>query len=304
MSVVEPEKIVKSMYNLIYEQIEQNELKQQLLEYVNYQSAKEFPFAELLVLHYRIFNGTETKEIYLAAAAVEMLILSFDMLDDFEDGDNKDKPWTKKSNLALNATTALLFLSANVIRKTGFKNKEKAISILINYALQSINGQHKDLLNSCRNEADYIDMAIQKSGSLTALSCLTGTVLAAADYPAEVETYSRYIGLIGQFNNDLADIKSWDEKNDLLNKRYSLPIIYLLNYKDEELQFIHDYYENKINKSEIIKFQNLISNKLVETGAIVYAEVMKKIYQNKAIGEIKKLNINQYYIHHLLKYIY
>lgn len=299
------EKISKSLYTIINEQIKQSELKEQLLEFVDYQSTKEFPFGELLVLHYKIFNGTETEEIYLVAAAVEMLILSFDMLDDFEDGDFKDKPWSKDSNLALNVTTALLFLSASVIRNTGFKNKDKGISILLNYALQSINGQHKDLLNICQNEVDYIDMAMQKSGSLVALSCSVGAVLATANYPVEVETYSKYIGLIGQFNNDLADIKVWDEKNDLINKKFSLPIIYLLNYKDEELKFIHDYYENdkKIDKKEIIKNQGMISSKFIETGAIAYVEVIKKVYQNKAIEELKKINMDKYYINLLLKYI-
>ncbi|WP_062197951.1 polyprenyl synthetase family protein [Massilibacterium senegalense] len=303
MSAIQSEKIRKSLYTIINEKVKQNELKEQLLEFVDYQSKQAFPFGELLVLHYNIFNGIENEEIYLVAAAVEMLILSFDMLDDFEDGDFKDKPWANDSNLALNSTTALLFLSASVIRNSGFKNKDKGISILLNYALQSINGQHKDLLNICRNEADYIDMTIQKSGSLVALSCLVGSVLATEDYPIEVETYSRYIGFIGQINNDLADIKTWNEKNDLINKKFSLPIIYLLNYKDEELNFIHDYYNNKVEKSEIIKNQELISKKFFKTGAITYTEVIKKVYQNKTIDALKRLNIDQDYIDFLLKYI-
>lgn len=258
----------------------------------------------MLVLHYNIFNGARTEEIYSVAAAIEILILSFDMLDDFEDGDFKDKPWSTDSNLALNATTSLLFLSTIVINNTGFKNKDKCISILQKYALQSINGQHQDLLNICRNEAGYIQMTIEKSGSLVTLSCLVGSILATDEFPAEVETYSRLIGLIGQINNDLADIKTWDDKNDLINKRFSLPIIYLLNCKDEELKFIHDYYNNKIETSEMIKNQKLISERFVMTGAIAYTEVIKKIYQNKAIEKIKELNFDQYYIDLLLKYIY
>lgn len=304
LSAVKSEKIRRSLYTIVNEEIKQNELKELVLGFVDYQSKKGFPFGEVLILHYNMFNGAENEEIYRVAAAVEMLILSFDMLDDFEDDDFKDKPWAIQSNLALNATTALLFLSTSIIGKTGFKNKDKGISILLNYALQSIHGQHKDLLNICKNEADYIDMTIQKSGSLVALSCLVGSVLATEDYPVEVETYSRYIGLIGQFNNDLADIKTWNEKNDLINKKFSLPIIYLLNYKDDELKLIHDYYNNKIEKNEIIKNHQLISKKFVMTGAITYTEVIKKIYQNKAIEELKKLDIDQNYIDLLLKYIY
>ncbi|MFT8323611.1 MAG: polyprenyl synthetase family protein [Bacillus sp. (in: firmicutes)] len=232
-----------------------------------------------------------------------ILLFEHALLDDFEDNDFIDKPWAAESNLALNATTALLFLSTSVIRNTGFKNRDKSISILSEYTLQSINGQHRDLLNRCKSEADYIEMTLEKSGSLVALACLVGTVLAKSDYPVEIEIYAKYMGLVGQMNNDLADIKSWDGKNDFLNKKFSLPVIYLLNCKDQELALIHDYYENKIEKNEVLKSQMLISTKFVETGAIAYTEVIKKIYQNKAIAEINKLEINPYYIDLLLKYM-
>lgn len=297
-------KISETLHAIIDEQIKQNTLKEQLLEFIDYQAKREFPFGQLLVLHYNIFNGTKTEEIYTVAAAVEMLILSFDMLDDFEDDDFKDKPWAKKPNAALNTTTALLFLSANVIRNTDFNNKDKGISILLDYALRSINGQHRDLLNNCINEADYIKMTIEKSGSLVALSCLLGSALAIKDFPVEVEDYSQCIGLIGQFNNDLSDIKTWDGKNDLVNKKFSLPIIYLLNSKDEKLNFIRDYYNNKIEKNEILKQREFISEKFLSTGAIAYTEVIKKIYQNKAITALKKLDFEQKYVDLLCKYIY
>ena len=35
-----------------------------------------------------------------------------------------------------------------------------------------------------------------------------------------------YIGLLGQIENDLADIQNWSEKNDILNKKISLTIIF------------------------------------------------------------------------------
>ncbi|MCJ7841744.1 polyprenyl synthetase family protein [Lederbergia sp. NSJ-179] len=181
------ERIKKSVDTIISDGIKQSELKEKLLAFVDFQAKKGFPFGELLMLHYKIFNGSETEDIYLAAAAVEILILSFDILDDFEDGDIMERPWSAESHLSLNATTALLFLSTDVLRKTLFKNKDRGVSILIKYALQSINGQHKDLLNICRNEADYIEMTIEKSGSLTVLSCLIGAVLATNDCSAQVE---------------------------------------------------------------------------------------------------------------------
>ncbi|MBE1555110.1 polyprenyl synthetase family protein [Sporosarcina limicola] len=303
MSIIRSNRIRNSLVSIISNKIEQPQLKAQLLEFVDYQSEKGFSFGEMLVLHYSIFKGIETEEIYTVAAAVEALILSFDILDDFEDDDCKDKPWLTESNLSLNATTALLFLSADIIRRTSFANKDKAISILLKYALRSISGQHKDLLNSCKNEADFIEMTLEKSGSLTTLACLVGACLATDDYPKEVASYAELIGLIGQINNDLVDIKKWNEKNDLLNKKYTLPIIYLLNCKDDELLFIHNYYDNKVDSNEVVQNRSLIAKKFVETGAIIYTEVIKRVYQNKALAEIQKLYMNPCISEQLNNYI-
>lgn len=295
--------IRKSIEQAVHTQVNQQQLKEQLLGYVGYHAEQGLPFGELLVLHYNQFNGIATEEIYAVAAAVEALILSFDMLDDFEDEDCTDKPWSTQTNLALNSTTALLFLSVDAIRATDFPNKDQAIAILIHYSLRSINGQHRDLLNSSRNEKDYIEMTIEKSGSLVALACLIGAVLATDDYPKEIAIYSELIGLVGQISNDLKDVTTWNEKNDLLNKKYTLPIIYLLNHPDEELQLIRDYYHDQLSADEIIQNRELISRKLVETGAITYTEVIKKMHQNRALNEVKKLTIDQHYMDRLIEYI-
>lgn len=295
--------IRKSIEQAVLQQVKQHELKEQLLGYVHYQAKQGFPFGELLVLHYNQFNGIATEEIYAVAAAVEILILSFDMLDDFEDEDCVDKPWSTGTNLALNSTTALLFLSVNAIRSTEFENKDKAVTILIHYALKSVSGQHRDLLNSSRSEKDYIEMTLEKSGSLVTLACLIGAVLATDDYPKEIAIYSELIGLVGQISNDLRDISEWNDKNDLLNKKFTLPIIYLLNHPDEELQFIRDYYNHQLSATEIMQNQEFISKKLVETGAITYTEVIRKMQQNRALNEVMKLTIDQQYIDRLVTYI-
>jgi competence protein ComQ len=303
LSDVHSSLIKKAIDHIVNEQIDQKELKELILQFVNYQSKKGFPFGELLILHYYMFNGIETEEIYSVAGAIELLMLSFDILDDFEDDDCKDQPWLKEPKLALNATMTLPFLGLSVIRNSTFKNKDKSLTLLMKYTLTSVQGQHKDLLNSCQTESDYIEMAVEKSGSLVALVCVVGALLATDDYPVTIDTYANSLGLIGQINNDLSDIKSWNLKNDLLNKKYSLPIIYLMNCQDENAQLIRDYYQDKVSKEEILKNQELINHKFVETGAITYTEVIKKIHQNKALAQIKDLNIDQSYIDQLLRYI-
>ena len=118
-----------------------------------------------------------------------------------------------------------------------------------------------------------------------------------------IAIYSELIGLVGQISNDLKDVTTWNEKNDLLNKKYTLPIIYLLNHPDEELQLIRDYYHDRLSTDEIIQNRELISRKLVETGAITYTEVIKKMHQNRALNEVKKLTIDQHYMNRLIEYI-
>ncbi|WP_075983616.1 polyprenyl synthetase family protein [Bacillus massilinigeriensis] len=296
-------KIEESIETIVYRNIDDEFLKDLILQYVDYQSKKGFPFGELLVLHYQLYNGPETDEIYEVAAAVEILILAFDILDDFEDKDIHTKPWAIRTHLALNATTAMQFLSGEIIRNSSFTNKEHALSIFFQYCLKSINAQHKDLLNNCRSEADYINMTLGKSGSLVTFACLLGASLAADEYPKEIEEYSKYIGLIGQINNDLEDLKNWKEKNDFIHRKYTLPIIYLLNCKHEEMMFIHQYYQNKLSKNQLLKNRQVIERRLLESGAIHYTNVIKKIYQNETINILKKLNIDSYYFNQLLKYI-
>ena len=121
--------IKKSIYHIVNEYIDQNDLKELIQQFVDFQSEKGFPFGELLILHYRMFNGIDTEEIYSIAAAVEILILSFDILDDFEDADCSDKPWLTEPKLALNTTTALQFLSLRVIQNCTFKNRDKGLSL-------------------------------------------------------------------------------------------------------------------------------------------------------------------------------
>jgi len=85
-----------------------------------------------------------------------------------------------------------------------------------------------------------------KSGSLTAMGCLVGEVLAKGVISQEVEEYGKYIGIIQQIKNDIQSLKVWGPKNDLLNKRYSLPIIYLLSQKNDVSKSVSSYYNDDI----------------------------------------------------------
>ncbi|WP_071396586.1 polyprenyl synthetase family protein [Bacillus tuaregi] len=297
-------RIIGEINTILGKEIQQENLKETIQKYINAQTKKGFPFAKLTILHYQMLDGTELDKVISVAAAIELLILSFDILDDIEDDDDNQKLWMNEQSFALNASTAMIFICIDVIRKTDLKYKERAISILLEYSLLSISGQQIDLLSKCRTEKEYIEMALKKSGSLVSLACLVGANLASDQYLEIINRYSQFIGLIGQLNNDIYDLQNWEGKNDLLNKKLSLPVIYLLGYQGNGAEIISSYYNGAIEKDEMVKNQKFISKMIVDSGVLVYTEIIKRVYQNKVKTELQKLNVDKKFIGQLLDYIH
>lgn len=296
-------RIVESINIILKNEIQQENLKETIQKYIDAQTRKGFPFAELTILHYQMLNGEELDKVISVAAAIELLVLSFDILDDIEDGDDNQKLWLNEQSFALNASTAMIFVCIDVIRKTDLKYKEKAISILLEYSLLSISGQHIDLLSNCRTEKEYIEMTLKKSGSLVSLACLVGAALVGDKYLEVIKRYSQFMGLIGQMNNDLKDLRTWEGKNDLLNKKLSLPVIYLLGYHGSEAEIIGSYYNGTIEKDELLRNQKFICKVIVESGALLYTETIKRVYQNKVKDELQHLEIDNKFVKQLLEYV-
>ncbi|MFS0647059.1 polyprenyl synthetase family protein [Siminovitchia sp. 179-K 8D1 HS] len=297
------DRILHEIKWIINQEIQQEHLQATIQKYVEAQTENGFPFAELVVLHYQMLNGSEPDKVISVAAAIELLVLSFDILDDIEDGDDHLKLWMQEQSVALNASAAMIFLCLDVVKKADLRNKEKAVSILLKHSLLAISGQHMDLMGQCRTEQDYIEMALKKSGSLVSLACLAGAVLARDDYPQEIRQYAQFMGLIGQLNNDISDLQTWEGKNDLINRKISLPIIYLLNFESKEADIIRAYYQGSVEIDELLGKRERMSRLIVESGALLYTEVMKRMYQQRARDRLNKLDADRQYIHRLLDYI-
>ncbi|KOP81065.1 transcriptional regulator [Lysinibacillus sp. FJAT-14745] len=266
-----------------------HELRSMLKSFKEEKKAVGYSFGKLCYLHYEAFTDCLNEDIYKVAAAIELLILSFDIIDDLQDKDS-DYIWTKTPELSLNAALAMLVMASKIIRETSFEHKNTAIQILEDYALRSINGQQLDLLNTCRDEQSYIQMIELKSGSLTAMGCLIGEVLAKGEISSEVEEYGRFIGIIQQIKNDIQSLKTWGPKNDLLNKRYSLPIIYLLSQENDVSKSVVSYYNDDI---DAFLDNNATENELTNGGAIRYAITMKNVYKFKALNTLENVAMNE-----------
>jgi len=265
------------------------ELQSMLKGFKEEKSTVGYSFGKLCFWHYEKFADYLNEDIYKVAAAIELLILSFDIIDDLQDKDS-DYSWCRTPEVSLNAALAMLVMASRTIRETSFEHKNTAVQILEDFALQSINGQQLDLLNICKDEQAYIQMIEQKSGSLTAMSCLIGEVLAKGEVSPQVEEYGKYIGIIQQIKNDIQGLKTWGPKNDLLNKRYSLPIIYLLSQKNEVSKSVINYYND-----DIVAFLDNIAteNELTNGGAIRYAITIKNVYKFKALNILENVAISE-----------
>ncbi|MEO4052052.1 polyprenyl synthetase family protein [Solibacillus sp. CAU 1738] len=247
----------------------------------------EYPFGSLCLMHYQDYSTTFNEEIYTVAAAIELIILSFDIIDDLQDQDS-DYIWTKTPALSLNVVLSMLTLAQRLIRESTFEYRYAALNIIEEYTLTSINGQHLDILNLCKDEASYLQMIEQKSGSLTAMSAIVGFIMATGNESSEVAQYSKALGVIQQIKNDIQSLKVWNNKNDLLNKKFSLPIIYLLSLQNDTSIEIKKYYKNMTRELS----QYNINSNLLNSGAIHYALAIKNVYRNKASNIIHHTNLN------------
>jgi len=67
------------MLQLVNDYFPVNGLNNYLSEFVTFKMKGHFPFGQLVILHYQMFDG-QSKDIFQAAAAVELMILSLDLM--------------------------------------------------------------------------------------------------------------------------------------------------------------------------------------------------------------------------------
>ena len=293
------------MLQLVNDYFPVNGLNNYLSEFVTFKMKGHFPFGQLVILHYQMFDG-QSKDIFQAAAAVELMILSLDIFDDLQDQDDFSVPWQKIDlAVAMNIATGLLVLSTQALEQTSFERDKKVMAnnYLNTQVLKAINGQHSDLMNLIESEEDYIQMIREKSGSLMASACLVGTALASEKHHDSVHKYAEHIGIIAQIKNDIKDITRWDEKNDLLNKKKTLLTLYLLQNRQPQYQFARDYFNGKLMVEELISDKVEIQGLIEKSGAFEYAHVIIRLNQLQAIELIDSMGMVQVWKEKLLHYI-
>lgn len=247
----------------------------------------QFPFADMAICHYQAFGGQDESSIKSLSAGIELLILSFDIFDDLEDNDNFDAPWMKLSpGLALNAATSLYSISLHTICSSG--SNVHLLSAATRYALQSMQGQHLDLKNEMMTEKECLEMIKLKAGSLFALPCILGTLLANGNAHSCIEAYAYQLGVAAQIENDYKGLFQ-EHKNDIKQQKRSLAYLYL----SREFTTHSSEILNMINRglSYQQEFKNIkeYKEKLHAAGVTQYMNVMKNLAIHHAKKEMEQL---------------
>ena len=246
-------------------------------------------FSELAFYHYQSFGGTDTDAAETLGAGIELLILAFDIFDDLEDEDSPDEPWMKiNRSVAMNAATALYTLGIKVV--SSVSNDPVFLHKLIEYILQSSQGQHEDLRGKPVTEEECLDMIKRKSGSLVALSCVLGTMLATGQFNPTVESYALQLGIALQIENDYRGL-FYNSKSDIVKNKRTLAYLYLKRKFNQSSIDLLKVFENedKIADIEIKCYKE----KLKEAGVPQYMYVMIQLAIQKFRRGIAELELKQ-----------
>lgn len=260
------------------------------------QRQEKSSFKELSKLHFHFNGGKETDTTESVFRILDLFILLTDILDDIEDDDVEK--WGIDYNLLVNSSTALYSIIMLELQSIETPYKHEIMSLFSNYLLKATDGQHHDLTNQVTSEEMYFDVVKKKSGSIMALSCTLGETLAIGKYRKELETFAHYVAIIAQIRNDFEDLLS--SQKDLISKKRTLPILYLLKYDDEKDSIftqLRSYYEypnknldfylstNHIEKSGLEIYINLIKQKYRQMAL----ELLHSLYPEQDISEFSRL---------------
>lgn len=284
----------KVMKEKMTQVVPDEELRMILFRFIEYKAKEGFNFGDLLMKVYRIFEGNK-EEIVEIAAAMECFILSLDIFDDLEDGDTTHLPWMNvPQNIVLNAASALLVISGQMIEESSFdiEIKSRAKKVFHECFIRSVCGQHGDLCGHIKTESDYLHITRQKSGSLVSLAIQLGAIFSCVESLEQLKDFGELLGIKAQIDNDVQDVVATNYKNDLIHKKMTLPIIYILNQRKKEFPLIVQYYDGYITKEQFMSELASMIVQIKRCGAIEYALVIGTMKKIEAKNVINKMNID------------
>jgi competence protein ComQ len=274
---------------LIDQYVESADLKRLFELFIEQKKREQSVWGMLTIYSHRMLGG-DSPVIFRAAAISELLLLLLDIIDDLQDQDNHSMPWMACAPAY--TLNIVLSIFAAVIGELGKLSidSSKASKLL----MTSINGQQADISRAVVTEQDYVAMVFNKSGSLLQLACYMGYGLIPNldDQSMEqIEELANIIGMISQLENDIRDVVRWDKKNDIWQRKHTLPTIYLLSFSNEELPILNQYYEGIVSEQQFLEHKQECLDYIHSSGCVDYGRVIQTLYLNRANEIIEAMTL-------------
>ncbi|MBU5445361.1 polyprenyl synthetase family protein [Paenibacillus sp. MSJ-34] len=284
--------VMQTMIDMVDKYVRIEEFNKLLKECVYEKGSEQTGWGEITRYAHLMLGGS-SPHLDRTAAITEMIMLAADIADDLQDQDNKDKLWMQyRQEYVINGVLALLMgavaESAELTNgKGGPVTLTREISRIL---LESLNGQFADLEQNVTTEQQYIAMVYQKSGSLIHLACYMGYAELGLDSKAAgtMKEIAYYSGIIAQLENDLKDLLRFDMKNDILRKKRTLPILYLLS-AEESFPYMKQYYEGKLTQSDLLAKKQECIDYINDSGCMEYSKIIQTLHRQKAAELLESL---------------
>ncbi|KZZ83390.1 polyprenyl synthetase family protein [Bacillus sp. SJS] len=250
-------------------------------------------FGKLTYIHGMLFAVEQKRteqfieDLHKLAAAVELYALSFDIFDDLEDQDNFTEPWMQiPSGEALNLSTLIYTISLQML--TEADRSGSLVSLVNNYSINAMIGQHEDLTFYAATEEACLEMTKRKSGSLIAMASMTGVMYSTQHFEPIVEEYATQFGVAAQIDNDYRDLFH-THKSDLAAKKNTLALLYIKREFNDASKELLQFIENGNSIEQQFGSLKAYKEVLHKTGVIHYLNVMKQIAVQKALANLNRL---------------
>ncbi|MFT8323713.1 MAG: polyprenyl synthetase family protein [Bacillus sp. (in: firmicutes)] len=248
-----------------------------------------FTWAEFNYHIASLFESTDKRDssIVACSAAIELLVLATDILDDLADQDLNGEllTWVPAPQ-AVSLSSVLLMEGLHIISQ--YKNSQIFLSVVAQLR-EAAQGQTMDLSfcisrKHVPTEKEYFAQISRKSVSLTRLVFHLNVPHKELAFWSKV---ADYIGFSGQISNDARDIFD-DTKNDLVDKKATLPLIKAIEAsqaRDDDWLLMMLTTKNLRESRDLLP---IIRSYIKKTGAIKYCDILSEVYLNKALLLLKK----------------
>jgi competence protein ComQ len=271
-------RVLEECHAILDRYVDEPDLRRLLDGFLEEKSRENSIWAKITIQVHHMFGG-ESATIYHNAALTELLMLAYDIVDDLQDHDNPTKSWMAcPMENTLNGILAFLIACMAELPEPSAPAAARLLA-------SSVNGQHLDLAGSITTEQEYLDMVSLKSGSLIRFACMMGYSLIPRldeERVRQIDQLAGLIGIIAQLANDVRDVTRIDEKNDLLFKKKTLPILFLLEHAEEECPVLSDYYNGRISEEVFVAHKKEIVAFISASGCLEYSRVIQTLYIEKA----------------------